>query len=370
MTGQKINWKKVIHGICIFIIVMGMFRSCQGNSRTPKSITLYYGPSDYAELDQMLEHGAYEEAVNFCLEKLKEAPENSVKEMELYTLIGEIYGSYIGDRDQAVYYLNQAIEKARSSQNQSRLADACYSMTKVYVNLGGDVNEGLKYAEEAEKIYRDVAGEHAVETADAVYRKGELYYDNGQWEKALESFKSAVEVYKLNQKATEEAYAYIGNTLIKLEEYEGAENAFCKAQEQSEKAGNEYQYALSSLYLGKLYVEEGEYDKATENYNKALNFFEADLDYSRVTALVFNHLAYCCKEKSGNWQDGIEYAIKSCQVTEETGVSTEEEKEDQREYKRILKEKYYNEWKPEATDEEFQIWYQRVVLDGEDWEEG
>ncbi len=145
----------------------------------------------------------------------------------------------------------------------------------------------MKYAEEAEEIYRNVEGENAVETANAVYRKGELYYDNGLWEKALESFKSAVEIYELNQKATEEAYVYIGNTLIKLEENEEAEEAFCIAQEQSEKTGNEYQYALSSLYLGKLYTEERGYDKAIANYDKALEFFEIDNNYLRLTALVY-----------------------------------------------------------------------------------
>ena len=103
----------------------------------------------------------------------------------------------------------------------------------------------------------------------------------------MESFKSAVEIYELNQKATEEAYVYIGNTLIKLEENEEAEEAFCIAQEQSEKTGNEYQYALSSLYLGKLYTEERGYDKAIANYDKALEFFEIDNNYLRLTALVY-----------------------------------------------------------------------------------
>ncbi len=88
-----------------------------------------------------------------------------------------------------------------------------------------------------------------------------------------------------------------------------------------------------------------------------------------LKSLVYNHLSYCIRNKTGKWEDGIEYAILACQAAEETGMTTEEEKEDQREYKRILKEKCYDEWKPEATDEEFEIWYQRVVLDGEDWEE-
>lgn len=370
MTGQKINWKKVIHGICIFIIVMGMFRSCQGNSRTPKSITLYYGPSDYAELDQMLEHGAYEEAVNFCLEKLKEAPENSVKEMELYTLIGEIYGSYIGDRDQAVYYLNQAIEKARSSQNQSRLADACYSMTKVYVNLGGDVNEGLKYAEEAEKIYRSVEGENAVETANAVYNKGKLCFENGEWYDALNSFELAAKIYELNYSITGYIYNYIGRTWVELGEDDNAMEAFIKAQKISLELDEKYNYAHSSLWLGGFYEEKENFNMAVENYNKAIECYKTDKSYLSIEVYAYSRLAYCCKQINDRWQDGIGHAVRACQAAEETGVSTEEEKEDQREYKRILKEKYYNEWKPEATDEEFEIWYQRVVLDGEDWEEG
>ncbi len=135
MEKKGFNWKKVIHGICIFIIAMCLFRSCQSNSNLPKSVTLYYGPSDYADVEKLLDNGAYEKALNLCTEKLKGAPKDSVKEIELYTLIGEIYGSYIGNRDQAVYYLDQAIEKARVSQSQSQLADACYCMAKVYANL-------------------------------------------------------------------------------------------------------------------------------------------------------------------------------------------------------------------------------------------
>ncbi len=369
MERQKNNWKKVIYGVCVFIIAIWWLNSCHSSVQSPKSVTLYYGSFDYTEVDNLLDSGEYEEAVKLCIDELEEVSKDSDKEMQLLTLLGEIYGLNIEDRDQAIYYLEQAVAIARKNQNQSGLADACYCMSKVYVNLGGNVEKGLEYAKEAEKIYRNVFGENTIETADVLFDKGKLYLKNEEWENALKSFNEAEEIYELKQEAAGDICTYIGNTLVKLGDNLGAEGAFRKAQEQSEETGNEYQYALASLYLGKLYTEEGEYDKATANYDKALDFFETDKNYLRLAALVYNHLAYCAKNKSGKWEDGIGYAIKSCQAIEDTGVSIEEEKAELKEYKEILLESFYKKWKPEATDTEFDFWYQRVVLDGEDWEE-
>lgn len=370
MTKKNIDWKKVIHGICIFIIAIWWLHSCQNSRQPPGSVTVHYGSYDFKEVDILLDNGEYEKAVELCLDKLEDIRKDSDSGMQLYTMIGEIYGSYIGDKDQAVSYLEQAITVARKNQNWTGMADACYCMLKVYVNQGGNIEDGLEYAREAEEIYRNTVGENTVETANVMYNRGKLYYENSQWKEALENFESAVRIYELNQDLTGYIYNYMGVTWANLEEDDKAIDAFLKAQKISDDLNEEYSCAHASQWLGGFYEERKDYDAAIDNYYRAVDYFITDERYLDMEVYAYKHLAHCVKMSSGRWQDGIKYAILACQAAEEAEMSTEKEMEDQRECKRILKEKYYNEWKPEATDEEFEIWYQRVVLDGEDWEEG
>ncbi len=362
-------WKKFIRVFCIVIIVMGCVNTCARSGRAPKPVTVYYGPSGYEELDQLLDHGSYEEAVELCMNELEKAQKGSDKEMELHALIGEIYGSYIGDREQAVTYLEQAIAAARKNKNQSVLSDACYCMSKVYVNLGGDVETGLEYAREAEELYRDELGENAIETANAMLNKGILYFKGNQWEKALENLEPAEKIYETRQGGDWDACIRIGIASMKLQKYEKAEEAFLKAKEISQKAENDYYCALSSLWMGEWYVDMKEYRQAIDSYEEALEFFGTDLRYPIDKAKIYNNIGYCMIQENGNWEDGILYGILACQAIEETGDTSEEIEEEREDFKRRLKERYYDEWKPDATDDEYEAWYQRVVLDGEDWEE-
>lgn len=364
-----VAWKKFFHLLCIIIIVIGCLNTCAGRGRAPKSVTVYYGPSDYAKIDQLLDQGSYEEALEFCMDELEKAQKGSDREMELNILTGEIYGSYIGDREQAVLYLEQAIAAARKNQNRSRLADACYSMSKVYVNLGGDTEEGLEYAGEAEELYRSEVGENAVETADAMLNRGLLYFRGEQWENVLESLEPAEAILEAGQGIDWYTHMCIGIASMKLQKYEKAEEEFLKAKEISQEEEDDYACAGSSLWLGELYTDLGEYRKAVDHYEEALDFFRTDTQYPMEKAKIYNNAAYCMIQESGNWEDGILYGIKACQALEEAGDDSEEIKEARERFKQRLKERYYDEWKPDATDDEYEEWYRRTVLDGEAWEE-
>ena len=369
MVEKKWNWKKIVHGICIFIIAIWWLNSCQSSIRSQKSVTVYYGPSDYTEIDHLLNIGEYEEAVEFCKEELKEVPKDSDKEMALSTLLGEIYGFYIGDRDLAVSCLERAIEIARKNQNQSGIADACCYMAKVYVNLGGDMEEGLEYAEEAEKMYRNLVGENAIETANAMLNKGLLYFNNDQWENALENLEPAEKIFESRQEVTGYTCIRIGIASMKLHEYGKAELAFLKARRYRQEAEKDYYYASASQWLGQLYTELEEYRQAIASYEEALVFFEMDKQHLREKAKIYNNLAYCIIKESGEWENAILYGIRACQCIEEADDDSEKLEEEKEELKLKLKDRFYDEWKPEASDEEFEMWYQKVVLEGKDWRE-
>lgn len=362
MSKNKENAKRKIQIICLLVGVLLLLCSCQKKIQA----TLYYGPSEPTGVDALLAEGKYEEAVLFYTDRLGEIPGNTYEAARISVSLGDIYANYIKDREKAVEYLDKALVIDEKQGNELGQADVYYVMSDVYIQLGGNVTEGIEYANRAIELYGESVGEDSIEVADSLSNKAALYYGNEEWDKALESYEAAQIIYESQQGATGNTCIKIGKTYLKLEEYDKAEEAFTKALKLSGEAGKEYYSALANLYLGVTYADKEEYEKAIDSYKLSLNFFETTDKYLSNTATVYNNLAACVLEDSGQWEDGMPYAIKACQTIEKTDPLTEDAKADQDAYKKTLRT-YYDKWKSDAGDQDFEEWYQKTVRDGEEW---
>lgn len=362
MCKSNSNRKRKKYVLYLLITILLLLCSCQQKQQ----VTFYYGPSEPTGVDALLEEGKYEEALAFYTDRLGEIPGNTYEAARISVSIGDIYTSYIGDREKAVEYLEKAIVIDQRQGNELGLADAYYVMSDVYIILGGDAAQGIEYASQAEELYAESVGKDSIEVADSIANKAELYYKDEQWEKAVESYEAAELIYESQQGATGNTCINIGKAYLKLEAYDKAEEAFLKALRLSKEAGREYYSGLANLYLGVTYSDKEEYGKAINSYKQSLDFFETTEKYVSNTATVYNNLAYCILEDSGKWEDGMPYAIKACQTIEKTDPLTEEDKADQDFYKEKLRT-FYDKWKSDAGDNDFEEWYQKTVLDGEEW---
>lgn len=352
------NYKQRVFIVCIAIISFSMLCS---SCRKQQQATIYFNSSYTSKLDELMQEEKYQEVLELLSKRLAEIPEDSQEAARINVFIGDIYASYIHDRNKAIYYISKSIKINQKSHNQSDLADSYYVMSNVYVEMGGDVEEGIKYAEKAENLYEKSVGSISIEVADSLSNKGSLYYRSERWEEALESLEEAEDIYESFQRATGYISIKIGKTLIQLNENEKAEETFQKALKLGEIQGNRYYMAIAEQYLGWLSSENEEYDKSTDMYNKALDFFETDKRYLSDAAFVYNNLAYNAVKVSGNWEDGFPYAIKACQAMEKIDLLTEEDKMYKEDYKYKIRQ-YYNKWKAEAGDADFDMWDRKSVV--------
>lgn len=356
------NRKRTLFIISLLSMVLLLLCSCQQK----RQITLYYGPSEPTGVDALLAEGKYDEALAFYTDRLGEIPGNTYEAARISVSIADIYTSYIGDREKAVEYLEKAIVIDQRQGNELGLADCYYAMSNVYIELGGDAAEGVGYARQAEELYGESVGQDSIEVADSIDNIAMLYYGSGEWKKALESYQAAQAIYELQPDSTGYIGISIGKTYLKLEEYDKAEETFLKARRLCKEAGREYYSALANLYLGVTYSDKKEYGKAIDSYKLALDFFETTEKYLSNSATVYNNLASCILENGGKWEDGMPYAIKACRTIEKIDPLMEDDKADRDFYKQNLRT-YYDKWKSDAGDSDFEEWYQKTVRDGEEW---
>ena len=145
---------------------------------------------------------------------------------------------------------------------------------------------------------------------------------------------------------------------------------FQKAQSIAVQKNENFYEALTKIYLGWLCTEKEDYDKAIAFYLDALSYFEAfesSGEFPVDTATVCNNLAYCYAEIEGDLEKGISYAIRACQAIERLGSNEKDAEEAKEFYKQKLKG-YFEKWKTDSDNEDFEAWYQNTVLEGNGWE--
>ena len=273
----------------------------------------------------------------------------------------------IENTDKAMEHLEKACEISEQNQYMQVWADACYVISSIYVDLEENQSVGLQYAEQAEKLYKEHSGENTIAVADTLRNKGMLYYDAEQWHEALQNFEAAEAIYESLDLATGATCISIGTTLVKLQEYDRAEEIFQKAQSIAIQKGEDYNAADAKIYLGWLYIRKEAFQEAIDIYQEALNYFESSGDSSYDLALVYNNLRYCYEKMEGGWKTAMPYAIKASRTIEQLNLTEEGIKEEQEKYKQNLRI-FFKAWKPGSSDNEFESWYQKVVFEGEDWE--
>jgi tetratricopeptide (TPR) repeat protein len=214
------------------------------------------------------------------IKKAMELAESEEQFMLGSKLIGEILSS-VGYFEEAFPFFEESLELSKKLEDAGMQAMIIISMAKAYSEKG-ELDKSISCYEKGLQLYNrlgypvnngiEEVGE-VFEIATAYNNIAVIYNKKGQHLKAIEYLKKAIEVsskysyidlkkvilYKLNL-----GYAY-----MQCKDYDNAEKYMLEALKDSKQINDEHREAKSYRYLGTLYKEKGDTEKAVKYYKKA-----------------------------------------------------------------------------------------------------
>lgn len=188
------------------------------------------------------------------------------------------YGYFL---DKYAYYkeaLNVNLRFAQLSEEtngQNETTAASYNIIgSVYWNLG-EYDKALEYYNKDLEIQKEVFGEKHNDTAGSYTGIGLVYKDLGDYDEALKLYNKALEINKVvlgeNHPDTAASYNNIGIVYDELGDYDKALEYYFKGLEIKKNVLGENHSDTASSYnnIGNIYSRLGDYDKALEYYIKA-----------------------------------------------------------------------------------------------------
>ena len=199
---------------------------------------------------------------------------NMIKDAERNSM-WEVYLTLVGENDQEMSELTRHVRKEMgSSTGWSRLG-------KILINIG--------QLEKAEELYQMLLDKASSKTDRAHYlnQLGVLYYNMGEYSKALSSYERSLEIYKKalppNHPDLATSYNNIGGVYDDMGEYSKALSCYEQSLEIYKVAlpPNHPDFAQSYNNIGGVYDNMGKYSKALSSYAQSLEI--------RKVALPPNH---------------------------------------------------------------------------------
>ena len=358
-----ITYLKQIRAIKLLFFLITILLSISVSSCGKKTdITIYTGPN-YQDIGEWyVKEGLYEEALNSynnMLEQvIKNRGENSSETAAIYDSIGEIY-IYLGKRDEALKFLEDAIRINTNNKDELGLASNYNQMGKIYINIGGDSNEGLSYFDKAEEIYKKYSWDKLPAMAGVLSNKGKLYKNMGENKKALDCFGIALDIYHVNNKDDAKLQMEMGQLFVRMKKFKEAEIYYNNAEQIISREKDLYLAGKLNMERGSLHDKKGEYVNAINEYKKALNVFKSNQQYELDKAVLYNNLG-CAYAMNDELKKAVECITIACKILNKTTLETDKIVTSKKDYKYNLRQCYLVLNGNEAEND-FEKWYQKKM---------
>ena len=265
------------------------------------------------------------EALNAYKEADKTAKEIDCPAEKYIKLLNE-YGIFLykyAYYEESIEVNLRFIRLSEETNGQNKTTAVSYNnIGIVYYNLG-EYDKALEYYFKALEIQKAVLGEKHRDTAVSYNNIGAVYQNLGDYDKALEYHNKALEIRKevLEEKHSDTAISYgnIGAVYGNLGDYDKALEHFIKALEITKDVLGEKHPDTAGFYynIGLVYDELGDYDKALEYYNKALEIFKDVLGENHPhTAASYNNIGVVY-DNLGDDGKALEYFNKALEIRKE-----------------------------------------------------
>ncbi|NJS16286.1 MAG: tetratricopeptide repeat protein [Nostocaceae cyanobacterium CSU_2_110] len=228
--------------------------------------------------------------------------------------IGDVYSSS-GDFQKAVNYHKQSRILFSQAGEITLESLSIGTIVSIYRNFIGDYQQALIYIEEALALHRK-AGDREQE-ASAFNQKGDIYIRQGNYQLALDAYNQALEIERLitkNPKAEARTlgniallYNFLGDNNLSISNYNQALNIYRKLNDKK-------QQARIFNYIGGVSQSNGKLDEAIESYNQALQLFNKE-DYTSEIAIRWG-LAKTYRDKN-DYSKAFEAANRALELSEQ-----------------------------------------------------
>ncbi|MEM3395940.1 MAG: tetratricopeptide repeat protein [Thermoplasmata archaeon] len=268
------------------------------------------------ELAEVLEvEGRYDKALEMLSKRIDytlqsnpiEAGKSHRKMAEIYIFRGE--------------YENALREVERAEQLLTGISDADFELARVWSTKGyvyerkGEYIKAIECQKRALEVFEKKNAEK--EAGNANHRIGACYWYTGEYEKAIEFYQKALEIRKkINDlRGIASTYTNIGVVHYSMGSYDEAIEFYLKGAEIQSKMGDAWGMAMVYNNLGLVYSNKGEYEKATEYYLKSLAIEEKIGDMWGVE-WSYQNLGVLYRDR-GDHQKALEFYSKSLAIGEE-----------------------------------------------------
>ncbi len=263
--------RTMVRIVLFFLIIFSISFSSERIIKDLEKAWSYYEKGQYIKMKKLSE--------DILRRSIKEKFPKGI--IEGYYYLG-IASYSLGDLSEALKYANKAVE---FSKKHNRYRWKAYSHALV-----GEILRSLRRYEEALKHFK-IAYRLSVENRNdkmippALMNIGNIYYDTGEFHKAISFYKRALEKAKeVNLRKSYLGFiSYnLGITFYRSKDYKNAEKYLKDAENIYREIKNRSSMYEALFYLGKTYMKTGKKEKAREIFGTIVKEYPQGFIYKRA----------------------------------------------------------------------------------------
>lgn len=261
---------------------------------------------------------------NTTIDSLKRILSTSIDEFELAQVESELGIEYIRlNFDSSLFFLESAVQRAKSIKNDTLLALAYNNMGRVYV-FAGMVDKAMEHLLLSVDIYK----EHNLKNKliGSYNNIGTALYRNKNLSKSLDYYRLAEQELMNNRELVGERFPYIMGVILNnigiihehMDEYDKALEVYFKAIKYSREYGDEV--TMGNLYsnIGLAYKKLERFELAKSNMKEAMNIRTEIADQYGL-ARSYLHLGSLFMISGGSLDSAVYYLEKSIELAQNVG---------------------------------------------------
>jgi len=202
-------------------------------------------------------------------------------------------------------------------------ADAYRGIGTIYYEQG-EYKKALEYCEKSLNLVKKMFGEDHVKTGECLNMIAAIYAGQGDYKRALEYNLRDLEIlkksYGYNHPNVSGCYSNLGLNYARMGELPKSCECYWKALEIAKSVHGETHTSVGTAYknIGELLASNGEFAKALDYYMKAMEIYESTYGANHPnTALCYDSIG-CMLISLGELVKGREYLFKSLKVIQST----------------------------------------------------